>query len=284
MPDVTLRPLSFGEILDQAFSLFRRLFVPLVLVQIICTGVIIPLQLFVAAGGRQFSALYLVTLLINMIASALASAAVALLISENYLGRTLSAGGALKLAVPKIGPVILLSMALGLVLIVSAIPAGIAFVSGMAMLAPLGMGTAGAATLERLPMAGGLVLAGFALLLVPLAVFAGLAVSTPALVIEDIGAGSALQRSWALTRRFRLRTIGLLLLTAILIGIPFMGVTLIVTMFAGEVAILLAQALSILVLLMLTPLIYCVLTLLYYDLRVRKEGFDLQVLADSLAA
>lgn len=284
MPDVTLRPLSFGEILDQAFSLFRRLFVPLVLVQIICTGVIIPLQLFVAAGGRQFSALYLVTLLINMIASALASAAVALLISENYLGRTLSAGGALKLAVPKIGPVILLSMALGLVLFVSAIPAGIAFVSGMAMLAPLGMGTAGAATLERLPMAGGLVLAGFALLLVPLAVFAGLAVSTPALVIEDIGAGSALQRSWALTRRFRLRTIGLLLLTAILIGIPFMGVTLIVTMFAGEVAILLAQALSILVLLMLTPLIYCVLTLLYYDLRVRKEGFDLQVLADSLAA
>lgn len=284
MPDVTLRPLSFGEILDQAFSLFRRLFVPLVLVQIICTGVIIPLQLFVAAGGRQFSALYLVTLLINMIASALASAAVALLISENYLGRTLSAGGALKLAVPKIGPVILLSMALGLVLIVSAIPAGIAFVSGMAMLAPLGMGTAGAATLERLPMAGGLVLAGLALLLVPLAVFAGLAVSTPALVIEDIGAGSALQRSWALTRRFRLRTIGLLLLTAILIGIPFMGVTLIVTMFAGEVAILLAQALSILVLLMLTPLIYCVLTLLYYDLRVRKEGFDLQVLADSLAA
>lgn len=284
MPDVTLRPLSFGEILDQAFSLFRRLFVPLVLVQIICTGVIIPLQLFVAAGGRQFSALYLVTLLINMIASALASAAVALLISENYLGRTLSAGGALKLAVPKIGPVILLSMALGLVLIVSAIPAGIAFVSGMAMLAPLGMGTAGATTLERLPMAGGLVLAGFALLLVPLAVFAGLAVSTPALVIEDIGAGSALQRSWALTRRFRLRTIGLLLLTAILIGIPFMGVTLIVTMFAGEVAILLAQALSILVLLMLTPLIYCVLTLLYYDLRVRKEGFDLQVLADSLAA
>lgn len=284
MPDVTLRPLSFGEILDQAFSLFRRLFVPLVLVQIICTGVIIPLQLFVAAGGRQFSALYLVTLLINMIASALASAAVALLISENYLGRTLSAGGALKLAVPKIGPVILLSMALGLVLIVSAIPAGIAFVSGMAMLAPLGMGTAGAATLERLPMAGGLVLAGLALLLVPLAVFAGLAVSTPALVIEDIGAGSALQRSWALTRRFRLRTIGLLLLTAILIGIPFMGVTLIITMFAGEVAILLAQALSILVLLMLTPLIYCVLTLLYYDLRVRKEGFDLQVLADSLAA
>jgi hypothetical protein len=280
----TLRPLSFGEILDQAFSLFRRLFVPLVLVQIICTGVIIPLQLFVAAGGQQFSALYLVTILINMIASALASAAVALLISENYLGRSLSAGGALRLAVPKIGPVILLSMALGVVLIVSAIPAGIAFASGMAILVPLGTGAAGPAALDQLPMVAGLMLTGFALLLLPLAVFAGLAVSTPALVIEDIGAGTALQRSWSLTRRFRLRAIGLLLLTAILIGIPFMGVTFLVTMFASEAAMLLAQALSILVLLMLTPLIYCVLTLLYYDLRVRKEGFDLQVLADSLAA
>jgi hypothetical protein len=284
MTNVTLRPISFGEILDQAVSLFRRLFVPLVLVQIICTGVIIPLQLFVAAGGRQFSALYLVTVLINMIASALASAAVALLISENYLGRSLGAGGALKLALPKIGPVILLSMALGLVLIVSAIPAGIAFASGMAILVPLGTGTAATAGLDRLPMAAGLMLTGFALLLVPLAVFAGLAVSTPALVIENIGAGAALQRSWSLTRRFRLRTIGLLLLTAILIGIPFLGVTLLVTMLPSDAAILLAQALSLLVLLILTPLIYCVLTLLYYDLRVRKEGFDLQVLADSLAA
>lgn len=284
MPDLTLRPLRFGEIMDQAFNLFRRLFVPLVLVQIICTGVVIPLQIFVTASGRQFSALYLVAMLINVVASALASAAVALLISENYLGRSLGAVGALKLAVPKIGPVMLLSMALGLVLIVAALPAGIAFASGVTMLAPLGMGTAGTASLDQLPMAAGLILTGFALLLLPLAVFAGLAVSTPALVLEDIGAGAALQRSWALTRRFRLRTIALLLLTAILIGIPFMGVTFFLTMFASAGALLLAQALAMLVLMMLTPLIYCVLTLLYYDLRVRKEGFDLQVLADSLIA
>jgi hypothetical protein len=35
--------------------------------------------------------------------------------------------------------------------------------------------------------------------------------------------------------------------------------------------------------LLLTPLVYCVLTLLYYDLRVRKEAFDLEVLASSLS-
>ena len=30
------------------------------------------------------------------------------------------------------------------------------------------------------------------------------------------------------------------------------------------------------------PLFYCVLTVTYYDLRVRKEGFDLELLASSL--
>ena len=33
---------------------------------------------------------------------------------------------------------------------------------------------------------------------------------------------------------------------------------------------------------LLYPLLYCVLTVAYYDLRVRKEGFDLEVLASTL--
>ena len=31
------------------------------------------------------------------------------------------------------------------------------------------------------------------------------------------------------------------------------------------------------------PMLYCVLTVAYYDLRVRKEAFDLEVLAAGLA-
>jgi hypothetical protein len=34
--------------------------------------------------------------------------------------------------------------------------------------------------------------------------------------------------------------------------------------------------------LLLTPILYCLITLVYYDLRVRKEGFDLEMLAASL--
>jgi hypothetical protein len=283
MPDVTLRPLRFGEIIDQAVNLFRRLFVPLVMVQIICTGMLVPLQLYLAASGRQLSALYLLALLLNVVLSALASAAVALLISESYLGRSLGAASALKLAVPKIWRVVLLSLAIGLVLILAALPALLAFGAGASMMMP-----ASGAVASDLPMAAGLVLGGLVLLLLPVAVFAGLAVSTPALVLEDLQTGAALRRSWTLTRGARLRTIGLLLVTSLLIMIPFMGIGMIGGVFAGRdgpsaTSGVIFTVLTLAAVFVLAPLFYCVMTLLYYDLRVRKEAFDLQMLADSMA-
>jgi hypothetical protein len=284
MPDVTLRPLSFGELLDQGVTLFRRLFVSLLLVQLLCTGIIVPIQVFLAARGEQVSPVYFVVMLCNFVLSALASAAVALLISENYLGRTLRPLDALKQALPKVWPVITLSLALGLVLLLSALPAMIAFAAGSVFLVP----TSGLVTLN-IPLAIGLFLTGFALMIVPLAVFAGLAIATPALVIEGLGAGAALRRSWTLTKGFRFRVIGLLLVTMLLIMIPIVGVSMLGGLAAtsgegGTPATALFTFISAAAMFTVTPLIYCILTLLYYDLRVRKEAFDLQMLADAIAA
>ncbi|MEZ0333151.1 MAG: hypothetical protein ACAI18_04020, partial [Gemmatimonadales bacterium] len=47
---------------------------------------------------------------------------------------------------------------------------------------------------------------------------------------------------------------------------------------SGTVTVVLAGLVQLLV----YPLFYCVLTVAYYDLRVRKEGFDLEVLASTL--
>ncbi len=277
-----LRPLNFGEIIDQAVNLFRRLFAPLVLVQISCTGILVPIQLYLVSSGQQISGLYFLALLLNVVLSALASAAVALIISENYLGRTLGPLQAVRLAVPKIGPVILLSLSVGLVLIISALPAFLAFGAGFALLVPAG------SVATNLPLAGGLFLGGLLLLALPFAVFAGLAVATPALVIENLTTSGALRRSWSLSRGFRLRTMGLLLVTSILLMIPLVGVSMLGGLLlrdgASAGASPLTTVLTLAVTFVLTPLIYCVLTLLYYDLRVRKEAFDLQVLAESLAA
>jgi hypothetical protein len=48
----------------------------------------------------------------------------------------------------------------------------------------------------------------------------------------------------------------------------------------GQAIEMLSAALPIL----LTPLFSCVLTLVYYDLRVRREAFDLEVLSEQLGA
>ena len=50
----------------------------------------------------------------------------------------------------------------------------------------------------------------------------------------------------------------------------------------SSVATVVALAIGGMVQLFIYPLFYCVLTVTYYDLRVRKEGFDLELLASSL--
>ena len=51
----------------------------------------------------------------------------------------------------------------------------------------------------------------------------------------------------------------------------------------GEETALLAVMLAVAVLQMLVyPFFYSLTTVIYYDLRVRKEGFDLEMLASSL--
>jgi hypothetical protein len=53
----------------------------------------------------------------------------------------------------------------------------------------------------------------------------------------------------------------------------------------GEVttSALLWQVVSQLVTTLVYPLLYCALTVAYYDLRVRKEGFDLELLEQTLS-
>ncbi len=284
MPDVTLRPLSFGEIVDHGVNLFRRLFVPLVLVQVICTGIIVPWQAFLAGSGRQMSLLYFLMLVASFVLSGLASAAVALIISENYLGRRLDAMRALQLALPKLGAVITLSLAVGLVLVGAALPAMLAMGGAFAFMAPA---FTGGQVGVNIGLAVLLMLGGMVLLLLPVFVFSGLALSTPALVLEDLDASTALSRSWKLTRGSRLRVVGLMMISSVIIMIPIIAIGFIGGIFAasgspgpGSVGTTVATSIATLV---FTPLVYCVLTLLYYDLRVRKEAFDLEVLASSLS-
>jgi len=284
MAAVTLRPLTTGEILDHAFGLFRQLFVPLVIVQVLCSAVPLLLNLYGVASESRSLLATLATYLVAFVLGSLASAATAYIIADNYLGRPLGAGDALRRALPRIGDVMVLSLGVGFVVVIAAAPALLVIAAGsaFAMLA----GTEGAAA-----GAGGgllLMLAGLGLLVLPFAVFSGLSIATPALVLEDVPAGRAMSRSWQLTRGSRLRIIGLLFVVMIIVAIPVFGIGVVGgVMMGGEesrAGMIFYTALTGVISLLVTPLLYCVLTLLYYDMRVRKEGYDLEILAAELPA
>jgi hypothetical protein len=139
------------------------------------------------------------------------------------------------------------------------------------------------------------VLLGFFLLVVPGIILAtGLVLAIPALVLEPGASASAsLSRSWELTRGSRWRMLGLIVTLLVLLYVPLAAIGGLFALFVPQATrlgvlgpasagALLAIALTGLIQTFIYPLFYCVLTVAYYDLRVRKEGFDLEVLAATL--
>ena len=112
-------------------------------------------------------------------------------------------------------------------------------------------------------------------------------VAAPVLLLEDVRGWSALKRSRQLVKGRFWPTVAVLVLVLILTGIVqaiFRGVFAgLVSVTGNEVAQALADAIGqTLSSALTTPLSAAVLTVLYFDLRVRKEGFDLELLAQRL--
>jgi hypothetical protein len=127
-------------------------------------------------------------------------------------------------------------------------------------------------------------------LLVPLVWFTvSWCVSAPAMLVERVGPLKALGRSYRLTHGRWLASL-LLILVAYILGsiigaILQLPLVFAVAAVAGEngIAILLAQIVGYMAsFAVTTPYLVAVLTILYFDQRVRKEGFDLQLMVEGL--
>ena len=127
-----------------------------------------------------------------------------------------------------------------------------------------------------------------------LCIFPGICVMTlcvmvaPAIVTENLGPIQGLRRSWRLASRRFWPTMGIALLAGFMVSLLGNMVGFVPNVLALVVGlhwgwILLAVGSSITALLT-TPLVAIVATLLYFDARIRTEGFDLQVIAAGLAA
>ena len=255
MAPPVLRPLSAGEILDVSFSLYRRHFRALAAVALVCTGIPLVLRLFLQASGGFFAnlTLTLLYLIVLVVLNLVATAATVFIVSESYLGRPIGPREALDRAAPYIGRVLACSL--------------------------------------LMTLAVGL---GFVLLIFPGLILAvGLVLAIPAVVLEPgLSASGALARSWELTRGWRWRMFGLGVTLLVLLYVPVLAISgLIALALPGSlggglgptmVGAVVGLAIGGLVQIFIYPLFYCVLTVTYYDLRVRKEGFDLELLASQL--
>jgi len=143
-------------------------------------------------------------------------------------------------------------------------------------------------TLVWLQFAAGLLIAvGLILLVVPgILALVWTAVALPAAAIERVPTGKALRRSRALARGHAGHVLATLGLAFVLVIALFLGSGLAVGALTAALGLgdRLVGFLGALLFVPLFPLFAVAVTLLYFDLRVRREGADLEAMAAALPA
>jgi hypothetical protein len=261
-----LRPLSAGDIVDEAIGLYRRnfrLFLSIGAVVLIPAGV---LQLILAllageAGMSVFAISSLLWWTLSIIVSALSYIAVistmAIAASERWLDRPMTVGEAYRQVFSRIGPLVGLVLVYGLVVI------------GLSV------------TVIGIPFA--------------IYLFVAWLLSIQILLVEGTGIRTALSRSRELVAGHWWRVIGIVILLAIIQGVISAFFSLPATIFGfgslfsdptgtdvSPLVIALDAIGSTAGQIVVGPIGYCAYILLYYDLRVRKEGLDIELAARSL--
>ena len=278
MSTLDLRPLSIGELLDRTFSLYRRNFLLFIGISAIPQLLVLAMRLaqtalmparkvvvptpttefqsaspgFVVAGVAGMVLLVVVGLIVYFVAYLFSQGGTVYAVSELYLGRTTTIGQSLSRMRGELWSLFWLIVFNLVILIVS-----------------------------------------FILLIIPSIYMAcRLCVCIPAALLEGLGPFDALQRSFALTKDNAGRAFLILLLYVVILyaalflfGIPF-GIA--IQSAAKDPAMLrvwtaLMQIGNFVAGVLVTPVLTIASSIFYFDLRVRKEAFDLQLMMNPLA-
>ncbi|GAB4192214.1 MAG: hypothetical protein OHK0022_06320 [Roseiflexaceae bacterium] len=311
-----LRPMTFTDLIDASFRLYRSNFitfvgivavvqVPMVIAQIILQNTLganylrLLMSMSSTGGGSSVPfmgndvltsiiaylvALLLLTFVQVLLLQTLCTGALARAISSSYLGQKIGIVDAYRFGMGRflnlIGATVLVGLCNTLALaVVLGVPAGLVFAATQS-----GNDPSPAATIAALLLFLVLILV---YVIAALVIAARLLFATQAIVLEDQGGISGLRRSWNLTQGSFWRIVGITalitLIVAIVAGIPAGVVSFLLNLFAaGNLdRMLLAQTINLVLTytgnILALPLQYGIFTLLYYDLRVRKEAFDLEL-------
>jgi preprotein translocase subunit SecG len=290
-----LRPLSFGEILDGAFTLYRRNFPLFVGTSLVLTLALFAVALVVGGTGTAMAlAMPGPMSVLVMVMVAIAIAAVAMMLwgalvwqaAQSYTGKPVSMGEGLsaggRSAMTLVGATFLGTLCFVVlmvgVLLVSMFFTGIVSALGIPALSVIGV------LLTTL-----LFIASF--FFVASLFFAVL----PAVVLEEKGPVDAIARSVQLVKGALPRVTGMMVVALVITYLPLMAVLMLTGGFQGALnpaaaqstgqstgAVLVEQFLTWVVTMLTTPFLMSVIVLLYYDRRVRTEGLDVQMLTESL--
>jgi flagellar biosynthesis protein FlhB len=260
-----LRPRGIGEILDSAVALYRARFTRLVKVAVI---VVVPVQalsaiVLLSAQPDHYSlsvtgavtpqydsssvavqlAAFLVVAVVGVLSTALVIAVCTRILADAYIDTDSSAGDAFRAVRPRVFAVVGTS----LIVLVSEALGVVACLVGV---------------------------------LVPLTLFA---VAVPALILERVGVGAAIGRSIALTKTHLMHVLGLVLtaqlLSVILNTALAEGIRLVLHSDNGTVSAVIGQSIAGTIAgVLTTPFVAAAVVALYFDLRIRDEAYDIQLL------
>jgi Membrane domain of glycerophosphoryl diester phosphodiesterase len=300
-----LKPMSLSELLDRTFTLYRNRFwlfcglmvMPQVAIMVCSLIVVIgfPVHILPIANSQDpFAVLRslqariapgFLLLFAQLFFQAFALGAVTMTVSEVYLGHAISIRAAYKMIRSKVFGLI------GLILLLFLI--SIVFIFGVFIVVGLGGGLVSVALSSISPILGGIVillmvLGGFVLAAWLLMRYA---VSIPVFLLEGAGVVDSMTRSSTLTHGHRWRILGacvvmyiVVLVMQVLFVMPFSILTFMAVakgmlplwiQIGQQVAAALAGTVA-------GPLFMITIALIYYDVRIRKEGFDLEAMMNAL--
>ncbi len=306
---IDLRPMDVGDVLDGTIRVYRArpwVFIgimaviagiPLLIQQstaryfTVILGDIIQLisaedanpDMLEAFTSQEFivaTAIFFFAGILMFFFAPLAQAAMIHAVSETILGRESDIGTSIRAILSRVGSIILAYFLLGLIMLTAYIP--------IVLLVMLG-------TFGDNPLLVLLILIPvmFVVLFVLMYVYIKFLFIPHAIVLDGTSAIDAFRRSFNLTGGYWWRTFGIFMLISIIIGIIAnllgQGIAL------AEMGLRFALGLNEIIIvaiggtlmtvlsLIIQPITIIATTLLYYDLRIRKEGFDLLLLASALA-
>lgn len=259
-----VREQSVGELLRNGAEIYRGHFLTVFASYFVLA---LPLGWLAAeASIRGQSQIFVALLSINVVLASVAAAAVTIAVSNVCVGNRTDLGQAYKS----------LGVARALKVLWTSLVAGMSI--GLLMVIVFGAFALSTNAYTRVIA----VVLAIAVIFLSVMFYAGFLIVVPIVVLEDCAGFPALRRCWTLSRGLRVRNLGVIfLLFAIFLAFNIV-IQFIMAPFADRISDRLVLVITFGLQFLVTPMILVLSVLLYYDSRVRLEGYDTSALSTDL--